>query len=105
MNHSQPVQATRLTSYDEFFPNEGPEPAPGSYFVHDGKFWYICPCGCESKGGLPIRCAEYQSRPSWEFDGNEECPTLAPSIRQINGCKFHGHLVKGVWTFCNDSGK
>ena len=103
MNHTTPVPATRLENNGQLFEEE--KPAPGSFAIYHNAVWYMCPCGCGDTAHLPIRGMWTHKGPTWEWDGNEEKPTLSPSIRRIGSCKFHGHLVKGVWTFCNDSGK
>jgi hypothetical protein len=58
--------------------------------------------GCGSLGSLPIR--RFDEHPSWVWNGNLEQPTITPSIRRLDGCKFHGFLTDGVWSFCGDSG-
>lgn len=60
---------------------------------------YICPCGCGAHGCLTIRKKGGDS-PSWLWDGNEETPTLEPSIQRKAGCRWHGYLTKGVWRTC-----
>lgn len=73
------------------------------------KFW--CP-GCErvDKDGerhaglhmLPVNNGV--KKPSWEFDGNLELPTLSPSILTKRGDLFvcHSFLKKGVFEFLSD---
>jgi len=51
---------------------------------------YKCPCGCGDVGTLRFRHAS-DSRPSWEWDGNVDMPTLKPSIN-------HRHVENGVLT-------
>lgn len=65
----------------------------------------ICPCGCGTLMRLPIHRGEHPPGVSWLWDGNKEKPTLTPSIRDLGGCRYHGFLKAGVWTFCSDSGK
>lgn len=78
----------------------------GAFQFKGGYIRCICPCGCGGFMNLPV----YQTgtakerTPSWEWDGNETTPTLKPSIRDLSGCRFHGFLTAGVWTFCSDSG-
>lgn len=80
--------------------------AGGFQLEADGKgLFYVCPCGCGDLGFLGFRGRSDPARPSWEWDGNGDKPTLAPSIRRTAGCKFHGHLRAGVWTFEGDSGQ
>lgn len=40
--------------------------------------------------------------PDWLWDGNKQAPTLAPSIRRMGGCAFHGYLQAGVWNSAGD---
>lgn len=71
-----------------------------------------CPCGCKGMMNLPLfRAGQVKaeapknfSGANWEWNGNVERPSLHPSIRDLSGCRFHGHLVDGVWTFEGDSG-
>lgn len=37
------------------------------------------------------------SAPTWEWDGNEQAPTLSPSINcnGNGGCGWHGHMKAG----------
>ena len=70
-----------------------------------GLFHCICPCGCGAYRALPIYTGKKPSYVSWSWNGNVEKPTLSPSIRDVSGCKYHGHLTDGVWTFCADSGR
>ncbi len=79
---------------------------PGDHCV-DVKGDYIlceCPCGCGSFMNLPIATGPKQER-KWQWDGNREMPTLAPSIRDLSGCRWHGFLERGIWTPCGDSGQ
>lgn len=83
---------------------------PGLYtFTESGgikRIFCKCPCGCGGHMHLPIyKAGEVKPAVSaWEWDGNVDSPTLNPSIRDLSGCKFHGHLRGGYWTFCDDSG-
>ena len=64
---------------------------------------FRCPCGCGQEGYLPIRMAgrERTQAPEWEWDGNEETPTLTPSVYNSGlPCKWHGFLTAGVWKSC-----
>lgn len=56
---------------------------------------YICPCGCGATGALAFRPAR---SPSWEWDGNEEAPTLSPSVHHVG--HWHGYLRAGIWESC-----
>lgn len=73
-------------------------------FVFDGDFvHYVCPCGCKELMALPVKVGPKQDG-AWEWDGNSDVPTLSPSIKRLDKCRFHGYLTKGIWTFCGDSG-
>ena len=78
------------------------------FFYKDGKavgMIYKCPCGCGCEGALNFRP---HASPSWEWDGNEDKPTLSPSVHHqftitTTGEKkthWHGWLKQGVWTSC-----
>lgn len=59
---------------------------------------FSCPCGCGDLITVPV----YQNKNlegdyGWKWDGNKELPTLSPSIQKLNGCKWHGHLTKGIF--------
>jgi len=55
---------------------------------------YLCPqCG-------ELRCVPISLSPAtnrWDWDGEYDRPTLKPSIRQMDGCQWHGWLTKGIW--------
>lgn len=84
--------------------------------VFDGEVRYsalmfVCP-GCLEFGGTGIHTLAVNSnvkKPSWEFDGNFEKPTLKPSIltrystdegKTMQVC--HSFLLRGVFEFLND---
>lgn len=94
---NDPVWATKV---ENAFQSE----IAGAYTLSDGYILFVCPCGCGSLSNLPIKTGEKTAH-SWSWDGNETQPTLSPSIRQMIGCKYHGHLIQGVWSFCEDSGR
>ena len=64
---------------------------------------YVCPCACGDWRCLPVTTGVKAER-AWLWDGDRETPTLTPSIRHLDRCRFHGFLTAGVWTFCGDSG-
>jgi len=99
-NHSTPVTG-RARSQEQLFE----EAQPGDYCVNPAGDHILCncPCGCGSMMNLPIMTGEKHEH-NWQWDGNRERPTLHPSIRDLSGCRFHGHLQGGVWTFVGDSG-
>lgn len=54
---------------------------------------FICPCGCKQVVQIPIT-----GENSWSWNGDEDNPTLTPSIARMDGCKWHGFLTNGFWT-------
>lgn len=61
---------------------------------------FLCPdCGDYGAVGVWDGVGEKHGH-NWEWDGNRELPTLSPSIQRMDGCKWHGHLVAGVWVPC-----
>ena len=64
-----------------------------------------CPCGCGSLLSIPFKST---TRPNWEWDGNEDKPTVTPSILnyqmnkegKIIGEHWHGFLTAGVFKSC-----
>lgn len=56
---------------------------------------FKCPC-CGDVRSVPINTGSKREG-AWLWDGNEEKPTLHPSIRFLSDCKWHGWLKKGVW--------
>lgn len=57
------------------------------------EFWFKCPGACKSITRIAIRPVVNGSPQSWEWDGNEQAPTLKPSINHV-GC-WHGWLTAG----------
>lgn len=53
-------------------------------------FWFVCP-GCGTTSALALRPSPAPQ--SWAFDGNDDAPTLKPSINHV-GC-WHGWLTAG----------
>jgi hypothetical protein len=81
------------------------------------QLWFVCPgCARRREGdtglhALPVHRAGQPrpsiARPSWEWDGNLEAPTLAPSIlsrMEWDGVPFvcHSFLRAGVFQFLGD---
>jgi hypothetical protein len=56
--------------------------------------WFTCPCGCGMIGATTVN-PDYGK--CWEWDKNEEKPSLSPSIQLINGCRWHGYLKRGLF--------
>ena len=81
----------------EFF--DGPGPDAGILFG--------CPCGCGEMRSVSFRTYNGR-RPSWNWDGNRECPTLTPSINILQfdeagqqiGEHWHGFLTAGEFRSC-----
>lgn len=59
-------------------------------------FWFKCPGSCGQVSAIALRPVVKASGHSWEFDGNEDAPTLSPSINHV-GC-WHGFLRGGVFS-------
>jgi len=74
-------------------------PGAFQFEANDKGIFYVCPCGCQSLGFLGFRGLEDKERPSWEWDGNREKPTLSPSILR-RACGWHGFLRGGAWESC-----
>lgn len=67
----------------------------------------ICSCGCGTYFSIPLRFGAFvKGERGWGWDGADfEHITLTPSIRQVGGCQWHGHLLDGRWHPAEDSGK
>lgn len=100
----QPVEATTCETREALW-EAG---RAGAFFINESgtRILCECPCGCGTHMNLPIyRVEGAKPEPTaWIWDGNRKTPTLSPSIRDLAGCFFHGHLREGVWTFEGDSG-
>lgn len=64
------------------------------------RMWYVCPCGCGSVGGLRVYRAgtpapQPKEEPTWGWNGDEQRPTLAPSINHVD--HWHGYLRDGMF--------
>lgn len=98
------TQARRVTSFDDLL-------EPGQ-FQFTGRvnqpdeirtgILFVCPCGCGAFAGITLDVPEAQglSGPKWKWDGNEDAPTITPSIRRLDGCQWHGFLTAGVFIEC-----
>lgn len=100
-----PITATKV-DHDRIFDDDVPDGAFCFKSDEPSRVYLVCPCGCKALMHLGIRRAgePRSSTPQWEWDGNLKAPSLDPSIRDLGGCRFHGYLKRGVWTFCDDSG-
>lgn len=107
-NHSRPLRGREVDS--PFTPDR----RPGDWSFRDsgsGVVLLVCPCGCDSlmrlrtyMRGTPPEATAPGEGPRWAWNGDRGRPTLEPSIRDLGGCRFHGHLTDGEWTFAPDSG-
>ncbi len=106
--HKEPITGV-LVKDSIFDVVDGDDPPQGAFkFSGDAEqryLMYICPCGCEQLRSIPLLVAGIIVGKGWSWDGNEEAPTLAPSIRHLDRCTWHGFLQGGVWRPCNDSGR
>lgn len=66
---------------------------------------YKCPCGCDTVSSIPFRADVDRPGPTWNWNGDREKPDVNPSIKKLNGCKWHGFLRNGIWETCADSGQ
>lgn len=57
---------------------------------------YMCPCGCGDSRSISIGATPDRGD-NWGWDGDHEHPTITPSIRHLDGCKWHGFLQLGIW--------
>ena len=90
---------------------------PGDFFIerrddapNKANFYYRCPCGkhdgrhvFDSGKTFELIYIAIGNKLDgyWLWDGNEDAPTLAPSIwskTEYGGCGWHGFLTKGRWT-------
>lgn len=58
---------------------------------------FRCPCGCGRLSGLNFKPLP---SPSWQWDGNEDAPTLTPSVHSLEedgSTHWHGYLRAGIW--------
>jgi hypothetical protein len=56
---------------------------------------FVCPCGCESILGVSLAGPN-----AWQWNEDRNKPTVTPSIRRLDGCKWHGYLTDGVFKSC-----
>lgn len=71
---------------------------------------FVCP-GCVAGGPegydgvhmLAVNVSEDIGKPSWNWNGNLESPTLSPSILSDGYSKCHSYLTEGVFDFLTDS--
>jgi len=98
---SKEIKAINVTDRDE-----GPNKAGEFAYVLDFNEKEICgmnifcPCGCEGAGMLMFNNYTVNGTPKWDWDGNEDMPTLRPSILRRSDCKWHGFLTDGIFREC-----
>lgn len=62
---------------------------------------FLCPCGCGERVLLSL---SRERRPRWSVDVDWfERPTIAPSVRQTDGCMSHYWVKKGKTIWCHDT--
>ena len=104
-NHTRTVAAVLNQDWD------ARDTIPGAFDVltENGRRTFICscPCGCGMQLGLPIYLAHEQQpeRTAWLWNGSLDSPSLTPSIRRLDHCRWHGFLTSGEWQPCGDSGR
>ena len=80
-----------------------PQPDTSPEFDH-WRLWFTCPCGCGRVHVLPVKPGPNSVGKWWGWNGNQEAPTLVPSVLIRNpdgiGEHWHGHLVNGCWNKC-----
>ena len=96
---AEPVQAVGFKDFVEFREARW----PGSFHIaEDGDdifFWSFCPCGCGAQSCIPIgRNIKPDESPSWSWNGDEEKPSLEPSIHHVG--HWHGWFTNGIWRSC-----
>jgi len=88
-------------------PGKNPDSLPVNTLPDDcyhlGGLTWLCPGGCGAESTIVFRGrCDGHNRPSWEWNGSLDKPTLTPSILSL-GCRWHGYLTDGVWKPCPDS--
>ncbi len=101
---TEPVEAQCVEKKD--FRRDGLGRVPGSFYLgerHENgsqTFWYCCPCGCGTTGAIlvGINFKPVSERPSWNWNGSIDKPTLMPSVHHVG--HWHGWLTDGIWRSC-----
>ena len=96
MNHSSSVPA-RVLVHEDF--SQADQPGDVLLFGNGKYLGFTCPCGCGTQISIPI-----SGERGWQLRDGSEGLTLHPSVRRMDKCNWHGHLVNGVWIPCGDSG-
>lgn len=68
----------------------------GAYQFEKGSIIFQCPCHCGQLRTVPVKVGEKEAR-SWKWNGDEDKPTLEPSILIQGECGWHGFLTNGEW--------
>jgi hypothetical protein len=90
------TKAVRVHSWDDLN-------SPGCFMFDEQKrsMLLVCPCGeCLRIRSIPLDAYPNDKVPRWHWDGNEDLPTLTPSILDKGGCGWHGFLTAGVFRSC-----
>lgn len=58
---------------------------------------YLCPRG-GGYCGVPITPHRLPNGATWTHDGNDDRPTITPSINCVGGCGWHGFVTAGEMT-------
>jgi hypothetical protein len=62
---------------------------------------FVCPKAPKSPSlycGVPIRPHVLPNGAGWTHDGNDDAPTLSPSVNCVGGCGWHGFIQAGRMT-------
>jgi hypothetical protein len=92
------VKATHREDFDQL---AEPGDFIWSHHASDGEpanILFVCPCGCGDLTGVPVRPAP--QGPHWNWNGDQEKPTLTPSLQRLDNCKWHGFLTDGEFRSC-----
>ncbi len=89
-------------------PDEGnpPPDVMWVYYEHDVPVMldFLCPCGCGNTCPTHlVPPGEPHKERRWAFDANTT--TITPSIRFLNGCKWHFNVTNGKVIVHADSGR
>jgi hypothetical protein len=89
--------------------DEPPDPgaAPGTFcwrsqaatpYSPGGRYLlYVCPRGA-GYCGVPVRPNVLPNGAGWHHDGDDDAPTLTPSVNCVGGCGWHGWVRAGSLT-------
>jgi len=62
---------------------------------------YICPCGCGQLRCIHVRePLKSHGDHVWGWNGDQDKPTLTPSIQHRDLCEWHGWLKDGQFKSC-----